>query len=111
MLWARMLSAVSRAVIRLTGAAVAGSKREFSGSGSASAPIKTVTVVGGGQMGCGIAQVSSLLLFVGSRPAYVREPGPWGRGWSAVSLVPRPQSKAAWYLMHAHASKVSVKFQ
>ena len=44
---------------RQTGSAVAGSRREFSGSGASSAPIQTVTVVGSGLMGSGIAQVSS----------------------------------------------------
>ena len=33
--------------------------REFSGSGASSAPIRTVTVVGSGLMGSGIAQVST----------------------------------------------------
>lgn len=44
---------------RQTGAAVAGSRREFSGSGASSAPIQTVTVVGSGLMGSGIAQVAA----------------------------------------------------
>ena len=57
-----MLSAASLGRVRLltrqTGAAVAGSRWEFSGSGAASsAPIQTVTVVGSGLMGSGIAQV------------------------------------------------------
>ena len=58
----RMLSAAScggaRILARQTGAAVAGSRREFSLSGVSSAPIQTVTVVGSGLMGSGIAQVS-----------------------------------------------------
>ena len=57
-----MLSAASRGGARIltrqTGAAVAGSRREFSGSEPVSAPIQTVTVVGSGLMGSGIAQVS-----------------------------------------------------
>ena len=61
-----MLSAASRGGARLltrqTGAAVAGAAREFSGSGASSAPIQTVTVVGSGLMGSGIAQVSSFIV-------------------------------------------------
>lgn len=57
-----MLSAASRGGARIlarqTGAAVVGSRREFSLSGVSSAPIQTVTVVGSGLMGSGIAQVS-----------------------------------------------------
>ena len=56
-----MLSAATRGgaklLARQTGAAVAGTRREFSSSEAASAPIQTVTVVGSGLMGSGIAQV------------------------------------------------------
>lgn len=66
----KMLSAASRGGARLltrqTGAAVAGAAREFSGSGASSAPIQTVTVVGSGLMGSGIAQVSSFIVWFSS---------------------------------------------
>ena len=56
-----MLSAATRGgaklLTRQTGAAVAGARREFGSSGASCAPIQTVTVVGSGLMGSGIAQV------------------------------------------------------
>ena len=59
-----MLSAATRGGARLlarhSGAAFAGSRREFSADADDSASIETVTVVGSGLMGSGIAQVSTL---------------------------------------------------